>query len=56
MDVEGAPAGLKLDEALEGLAGLRIGYLLGPADLLPTLAAAQPQWAVSTPALAAAIA
>jgi len=39
-----------------GLAGLRIGYLLGPADLLPRLAAAQPLWAVSTPALAAAIA
>ncbi len=39
-----------------GLAGLRIGYLLGPADLLPVLAAAQPLWAVSTPALAAAIA
>jgi histidinol-phosphate aminotransferase len=37
-----------------GLAGLRIGYLLGPADLLPRLAAAQPLWAVSTPALAAA--
>lgn len=39
-----------------GLAGLRIGYLLGPADLLPALAAAQPLWAVSTPALAAATA
>src|SRR3954468_3206332 len=33
------------------LAGLRIGYLLGPADLLPRLAAAQPLWPVSTPAL-----
>ncbi|XVU26854.1 Rv2231c family pyridoxal phosphate-dependent protein CobC [Actinoplanes sp. CA-054009] len=39
-----------------GLAGLRIGYLLGPADLLTRLAAAQPLWAVSTPALAAALA
>ncbi len=39
-----------------GLAGLRIGYVLGPAELLPRLAAAQPLWAVSTPALAAAAA
>jgi histidinol-phosphate aminotransferase len=39
-----------------GLAGLRIGYLLGPADLVRTLARAQPLWAVSTPALAAALA
>jgi len=39
-----------------GLAGLRIGYLLGPADLLPRLAAVLPLWAVSTPALAAATA
>jgi histidinol-phosphate aminotransferase len=39
-----------------GLAGLRIGYLLGPADVLARLAAAQPLWAVSTPALAAATA
>ncbi|MGV9981147.1 Rv2231c family pyridoxal phosphate-dependent protein CobC, partial [Micromonospora wenchangensis] len=33
-----------------GLAGLRIGYLLGEAALLERLAAAQPLWAVSTPA------
>ncbi|MGW4948256.1 Rv2231c family pyridoxal phosphate-dependent protein CobC [Actinoplanes sp. NPDC004185] len=37
-----------------GLAGLRIGYALGPAELLTRLATAQPLWAVSTPALAAA--
>jgi histidinol-phosphate aminotransferase len=39
-----------------GLAGLRIGYLLGHRRLLSRLAAVQPLWAVSTPALAAAIA
>lgn len=39
-----------------GLAGLRIGYLLAPADLVVRLAAGQPLWAVSTPALAAATA
>ncbi|MEV4612085.1 Rv2231c family pyridoxal phosphate-dependent protein CobC [Kitasatospora sp. NPDC049258] len=37
-----------------GLAGLRIGYVLGPAELIARLAAAQPLWPVSTPALAAA--
>ncbi|MDG4764556.1 Rv2231c family pyridoxal phosphate-dependent protein CobC [Solwaraspora sp. WMMD406] len=37
-----------------GLAGLRIGYLLGPADVLRRLAVVQPLWAVSTPALVAA--
>ncbi|MER7767696.1 Rv2231c family pyridoxal phosphate-dependent protein CobC [Kitasatospora sp. NPDC096140] len=37
-----------------GLAGLRIGYVLGPAPLIAELAAAQPLWPVSTPALAAA--
>jgi histidinol-phosphate aminotransferase len=39
-----------------GLAGLRIGYLLAPAGLVARLATAQPLWAVSTPALAAATA
>ncbi|MGW4896114.1 Rv2231c family pyridoxal phosphate-dependent protein CobC [Kitasatospora sp. NPDC004240] len=37
-----------------GLAGLRIGYVLGPAPLIADLQAAQPLWPVSTPALAAA--
>jgi len=36
-----------------GLAGLRVGYALGPADLIAQLAAGQPHWPVSTPALAA---
>jgi histidinol-phosphate aminotransferase len=36
-----------------GLAGLRVGYALGPAELITQLAAAQPQWPVSVPALAA---
>jgi len=36
-----------------GLAGLRVGYLLGAADLLVPLAAAQPLWPVSSLALAA---
>jgi histidinol-phosphate aminotransferase len=39
-----------------GLAGLRIGYLLGAGELLARLAAVQPLWAVATPALAAAAA
>jgi histidinol-phosphate aminotransferase len=37
-----------------GLAGLRVGYLLGAPGLLGRLRRAQPLWAVSTPALAAA--
>ncbi|MEV6116771.1 Rv2231c family pyridoxal phosphate-dependent protein CobC [Streptomyces sp. NPDC052109] len=37
-----------------GLAGLRIGYVLGPSEIVDELARAQPLWPVSTPALAAA--
>ncbi|MBD0860009.1 threonine-phosphate decarboxylase [Gordonia sp. zg691] len=36
-----------------GLAGLRAGYLLGPADLLARLRAGRRPWALSTPALTA---
>jgi len=36
-----------------GLAGLRVGYALGPPDLIAAMAEQQPAWAVSTPALAA---
>ncbi|MGY1843137.1 Rv2231c family pyridoxal phosphate-dependent protein CobC [Modestobacter sp. SYSU DS0875] len=39
-----------------GLAGLRVGYALGPTDLVAALAAQQPHWPVSTPALAALVA
>jgi histidinol-phosphate aminotransferase len=39
-----------------GLAGLRIGYVLAAPEIVATLAAHQPLWPVSTPALAAATA
>ncbi|MDT0306778.1 Rv2231c family pyridoxal phosphate-dependent protein CobC [Streptomyces sp. DSM 44917] len=39
-----------------GLAGLRIGYVLAAPELVETLAAGQPLWPVSTPALTAAVA
>lgn len=39
-----------------GLAGLRVGYLLAAPEVVGLLAAAQPLWAVSTPALAACVA
>jgi histidinol-phosphate aminotransferase len=39
-----------------GLAGLRVGYALGHPDLVAALAAQQPPWPVSTPALAALVA
>lgn len=39
-----------------GLAGLRVGYVLGPASLVARLHAAQPHWPVSAPALAACVA
>ena len=39
-----------------GLAGLRVGFVLGPATLVDRLRAAQPHWPVSSPALAACIA
>jgi histidinol-phosphate aminotransferase len=39
-----------------GLAGLRVGYLLAAADTVRRLAAAQPLWSVSTPALEACVA
>ena len=39
-----------------GLAGLRIGYVLAAPALIEQMAAVQPHWPVSTPALVAAIA
>jgi histidinol-phosphate aminotransferase len=39
-----------------GLAGLRVGYVVAEQGLVERLAAVQPHWPVSTPALAAAIA
>ncbi len=39
-----------------GLAGLRAGYVVGDPRLIARLAAQQPPWSVSTPALAAMIA
>ncbi|HEX8095024.1 Rv2231c family pyridoxal phosphate-dependent protein CobC, partial [Jatrophihabitans sp.] len=36
-----------------GLAGLRVGYLLGDAGAIAAAAAVQPHWSVSSPALAA---
>jgi histidinol-phosphate aminotransferase len=39
-----------------GLAGLRVGYALGAPDLIARLAAAQPHWAVSSPAAEACVA
>jgi histidinol-phosphate aminotransferase len=39
-----------------GLAGLRVGYLLAAPGIVTLLAAVQPLWAVSAPALAACVA
>lgn len=39
-----------------GLAGLRVGYVLAAPEIVGQLAAVQPHWPVSAPALAAAIA
>jgi histidinol-phosphate aminotransferase len=39
-----------------GLAGLRVGYLLAAPDIVRQLAAVQPLWSVSTPALEACVA
>ncbi|MFT4297159.1 MAG: cobyrinate a,c-diamide synthase [Micropruina sp.] len=39
-----------------GLAGLRVGYLVGDPELIARVAAVQPAWSVSSPAAAAMIA
>lgn len=39
-----------------GIAGLRVGYVLAEPDVIDRLRNAQPHWAVSSPALAAAVA
>ncbi|GAA6524996.1 cobyrinate a,c-diamide synthase [Intrasporangium sp. DVR] len=39
-----------------GLAGLRAGYVVGDPELIARLAAVQPPWSVSSPALAAMVA
>lgn len=39
-----------------GLAGLRVGYLVGESSLIAACARVQPHWSVSSPALAAAAA
>ena len=39
-----------------GLAGVRVGYALGPPDLVAAMRRHQPHWSVSTPALAALVA
>ena len=39
-----------------GLAGLRVGYALGPPELIGAMDEQQPHWSVSTPALAALVA
>ena len=56
---EGAPRGVLVVRSLTktwGLAGLRIGYVLGAAPVLAQLRARQPRWSVSAPALVAAVA
>jgi len=55
----GSLAGLVVIRSLTktwALAGLRVGYLLAAPEIVQLLAAAQPPWPVSSPALAACIA